>query len=48
VEDSTLCIAPLSPANVGVEKDINVLAKVLNLWNLGGEAMITFFNWAIK
>uniref|UniRef100_A0A6N2LCR6 Pentacotripeptide-repeat region of PRORP domain-containing protein n=1 Tax=Salix viminalis TaxID=40686 RepID=A0A6N2LCR6_SALVM len=31
-----------------VDLSLDVVAKVLNRGNLGGEAMITFFNWAIK
>ncbi|CAK7346080.1 unnamed protein product [Dovyalis caffra] len=32
----------------GVDLSLDVVAKVLNRGNLGGEAMIIFFNWAIK
>ncbi|KAA8537396.1 hypothetical protein F0562_026917 [Nyssa sinensis] len=35
-------------ANVGVELTIDVVSKVVNRGNLGGEAMIVFFNWAIE
>jgi pentatricopeptide repeat protein len=31
-----------------VDLSLDVVAKVLNRGNLGGEAMIMFFNWAIK
>ncbi|XP_057754252.1 putative pentatricopeptide repeat-containing protein At5g43820 [Arachis stenosperma] len=35
-------------SNVGVDVNIDVLGRVVNSGNLGGEAMVTFFNWAIK
>ncbi|XP_061364981.1 putative pentatricopeptide repeat-containing protein At5g43820 [Gastrolobium bilobum] len=35
-------------SNVGVDVNVDVLGKVLNSGNLGGEAMVTFFKWAIK
>ncbi|XP_027336114.1 putative pentatricopeptide repeat-containing protein At5g43820 [Abrus precatorius] len=38
----------LALSNVGADVDVNVLARVLNSGNLGGEAMVTFFKWAIK
>jgi pentatricopeptide repeat protein len=34
--------------NVGVELSLDVVAKVVNRGNLGGEAMVIFFNWAVK
>ncbi|KAF5462248.1 hypothetical protein F2P56_018270 [Juglans regia] len=34
--------------NVGVELSLDVVAKVVNRGNLGGEAMVIFFNWATK
>ncbi|KAJ0086797.1 hypothetical protein Patl1_09376 [Pistacia atlantica] len=34
--------------NVNVDLSLDVVAKVVNRGNLGGEAMVTFFNWAIK
>ncbi|EEF52881.1 hypothetical protein RCOM_1601600 [Ricinus communis] len=33
---------------IGVDLSIDVVANVLDRGNLGGEAMIIFFNWAIK
>ncbi|KAK7293258.1 hypothetical protein RJT34_16121 [Clitoria ternatea] len=35
-------------SNVSDDVDVHVLAKVLNSGNLSGEAMVTFFNWAVK
>lgn len=35
-------------ADTGVDLSLDIVAKVLNGGNLGGEAMVTFFNWAIK
>ncbi|KAL2344207.1 hypothetical protein Fmac_005492 [Flemingia macrophylla] len=35
-------------SNVAVNVDVNVLGGVLYHGNLSGEAMVTFFNWAIK
>lgn len=35
-------------SNVKVELSIDIIAKVVNKGNLGGEAMVLFFNWAIK
>ncbi|XVF69895.1 hypothetical protein PTKIN_Ptkin11bG0117900 [Pterospermum kingtungense] len=35
-------------SNVRVELSIDVIAKVVNRGNLGAEAMVLFFNWAIK
>ncbi|XP_019054374.1 PREDICTED: putative pentatricopeptide repeat-containing protein At5g43820 isoform X1 [Nelumbo nucifera] len=32
----------------GVNLNVEILAGVLNRGNLGGEAMVTFFNWALK
>ncbi|XP_050227581.1 putative pentatricopeptide repeat-containing protein At5g43820 isoform X2 [Mercurialis annua] len=32
----------------GVDLSMDVVANVLNWGNLGGESMVTFFNWAIK
>ncbi|XP_065881444.1 putative pentatricopeptide repeat-containing protein At5g43820 [Euphorbia lathyris] len=34
--------------NTGVDLSLDVVAKVLNRGNLGGEAMIIFFSWAVK
>ncbi|CAI0434833.1 unnamed protein product [Linum tenue] len=34
--------------NSCVELTVDVMAKVLNRGNLGGESMVTFFHWAIK
>ncbi|KAF5731049.1 Pentatricopeptide repeat (PPR) superfamily protein putative isoform 1 [Tripterygium wilfordii] len=34
--------------NVGVDLTLDIVAKVVDRWNLGGEAMVTFFNWAMK
>lgn len=34
--------------NVTVDLSLDVVAKVVNRGNLGGEAMVMFFNWAIK
>ncbi|KAI5660596.1 hypothetical protein M9H77_19919 [Catharanthus roseus] len=34
--------------NVYVELTIDILAKVVNRGSLDGEAMVTFFNWAVK
>ncbi|KAK9291297.1 hypothetical protein L1049_009487 [Liquidambar formosana] len=34
--------------SVGVDLSLDVVAKVVNRGNLSGEAMIIFFNWAIK
>lgn len=34
--------------NAGVDLSVDVVAKVVNRGNLGGEAMLVFFNWAIK
>ncbi|GMY28081.1 putative pentatricopeptide repeat-containing protein At5g43820 [Fagus crenata] len=34
--------------NVGVELSLDVVASVEDKGNLGGEAMVIFFNWAIK
>ncbi|XWS52270.1 hypothetical protein CRYUN_Cryun11dG0054100 [Craigia yunnanensis] len=35
-------------SKVSVELSIDIIAKVVNRGNLGGEAMVLFFNWAIK
>ncbi|MED6158622.1 hypothetical protein PIB30_034457 [Stylosanthes scabra] len=35
-------------SNVGVDLNIDVLGRVVNSGNFGGEAMVAFFNWAIK
>ncbi|TYI27683.1 hypothetical protein ES332_A05G193500v1 [Gossypium tomentosum] len=35
-------------SNVRVELSIDLIAKVVDRGNLGGEAMVLFFNWAIK
>ncbi|XP_052190826.1 putative pentatricopeptide repeat-containing protein At5g43820 [Diospyros lotus] len=35
-------------SDAGVELRIDTVAKVVNRGNLGGEAMVTFFYWAIK
>ncbi|VFQ85151.1 unnamed protein product [Cuscuta campestris] len=35
-------------ASVGVDPTLDLVAKVVNRGNLGGEAMVTFFGWAIK
>ncbi|THG07002.1 putative pentatricopeptide repeat-containing protein At5g43820 [Camellia sinensis] len=35
-------------SNTGVELSVHTVAKVVNRGNLGGEAMVMFFNWAIK
>ncbi|XAR64269.1 hypothetical protein NMG60_11024543 [Bertholletia excelsa] len=35
-------------SNVVVELGIDTVANVVNRGNLGGEAMVVFFNWAIK
>ncbi|GLU07292.1 hypothetical protein SLE2022_242560 [Rubroshorea leprosula] len=35
-------------ANVGVNLSLDVVANVVNRGNLGGEAMVMFFSWAIK
>ncbi|KDP36776.1 hypothetical protein JCGZ_08067 [Jatropha curcas] len=35
-------------ANTGVDLSLDVVAKTLYRGNLGGEAMVIFFNWAIK
>lgn len=35
-------------AATGVDLTVDVIAQVVNKGNLGGEAMVTFFNWAIK
>ncbi|XP_007018081.2 PREDICTED: putative pentatricopeptide repeat-containing protein At5g43820 [Theobroma cacao] len=35
-------------SNVPVELSIDIIAKVVNIGNLGGEAMVLFFNWAMK
>ncbi|KAF3946187.1 hypothetical protein CMV_027517 [Castanea mollissima] len=34
--------------NVGIELSLDIVARVVNTGNLGGEAMVMFFNWAIK
>ncbi|PRQ24397.1 putative pentatricopeptide [Rosa chinensis] len=34
--------------NVGVDLSVDVVAQVVNRGCLGGEAMLVFFNWAIK
>lgn len=34
--------------NAGVELSTDVVGKVVNRGNLGGEAMVLFFNWAIE
>lgn len=34
--------------NVGIEVNPDVLDKVVNRGNLGGEAMVMFFNWAVE
>ncbi|XP_068645953.1 putative pentatricopeptide repeat-containing protein At5g43820 [Aristolochia californica] len=33
---------------IGIDLTIEIMAEVLNRGNLGGAAMFTFFNWAIK
>lgn len=38
----------LALKNAGVDLSIDVVAKVLNRGNLGGESMVMFFDWAIK
>ncbi|XP_058187913.1 putative pentatricopeptide repeat-containing protein At5g43820 [Rhododendron vialii] len=35
-------------SNTHVELSVDIVAKVVNRGNLGGEAMIMFFNWATK
>ncbi|KAF7801405.1 putative pentatricopeptide repeat-containing protein [Senna tora] len=35
-------------SDVDVDMNVEVLDKVVSLGNLSGEAMVTFFNWAIK
>lgn len=35
-------------SNTHVELSIDIIAKVVNKGNLGGEAMVMFFNWATK
>ncbi|XP_039002264.1 putative pentatricopeptide repeat-containing protein At5g43820 isoform X2 [Hibiscus syriacus] len=35
-------------SNVRVELNIDIIAKVVDRGNLSGEAMVLFFNWAIK
>lgn len=34
--------------NIKVEMNLDVVAKVVNRGNLGGEAMVMFFNWALR
>lgn len=35
-------------SNAGVDMNVEILGRVVNSGNLGDEAMVTFFNWAIK
>lgn len=35
-------------ANVGIEITVDILDKVVTRGNLGGEAMVIFFNWAME
>nr|GLL26607.1 putative pentatricopeptide repeat-containing protein At5g43820 [Ipomoea trifida] len=35
-------------ASVGLDPTLDLVAKVVNRGNLGGEAMVTFFSWAMK
>lgn len=35
-------------SNVEAKLDLQMLSKVVSRGNLGGEAMVTFFNWAVK
>ena len=35
-------------SNVGVNVNVDVLGKVVSSGNLGAEAMVAFFNWAVK
>lgn len=35
-------------SNVGVDMNVEVLDRVVSSGNLSGEAMVTFFNWAVK
>ncbi|KAK7256257.1 hypothetical protein RIF29_29696 [Crotalaria pallida] len=35
-------------SNVAVELNFDLLSKVVNSGNMSGEAMVTFFNWAVK
>ncbi|XP_058780607.1 putative pentatricopeptide repeat-containing protein At5g43820 [Vicia villosa] len=35
-------------SNVCIDVNVDIIARVLNSGNLGGEAMVTFFNWALK
>ncbi|CAH9088848.1 unnamed protein product [Cuscuta epithymum] len=35
-------------ASVGVDPTLDLVAKVVDRGNIGGEAMVTFFDWAIK
>ena len=38
----------LALTNVGIDLTIDIVSEVVNRGNLGGEAMVTFFNWAVK
>jgi pentatricopeptide repeat protein len=35
-------------SNVCIDVNVDIIGKVLNFGNLSGEAMVTFFNWALK
>ncbi|XP_058780211.1 putative pentatricopeptide repeat-containing protein At5g43820 [Vicia villosa] len=35
-------------SNVCIDVNVDIIARVLNSGNLSGEAMVTFFNWALK
>ncbi|AES67867.1 putative tetratricopeptide-like helical domain-containing protein [Medicago truncatula] len=35
-------------SNVCIDVNVDIIGKVLNFGNLGGEAMVMFFNWALK
>lgn len=38
----------LALTNVGIDLTIDIVSEVVNRGNLGGEAMVIFFNWAVK
>ena len=38
----------LALTNVGIDLTIDIVSEVINRGNLGGEAMVIFFNWAVK
>ena len=38
----------LALTNVGIDLTIDIVSEVVNRGNLGGEAMVVFFNWAVK